>query len=469
MQLERIGKQQLLADLPDEWPHDLLPEIRQQAIGSQRTVVVLDDDPTGTQTVYGVSVLTEWSVEALCNELQNDSGVFYVLTNSRSLPTREATELNMQIGCNLVEASRLANRDFVVISRSDSTLRGHFPDEVDALADGLQTSFDAWLLIPFFGEGGRFTIHNIHYLADGDWLVPAAQTEFARDPVFGFQSSDLRRWVEEKTAGRIDAAAVDSISIEELRCKGPEYVAEHLGSLRRGKICVVNAASYRDLEVFSVALLSAEFQGKRFLCRSAASFVRVRTGIAIRSLLTLRELDLPPTGGSLVVVGSHVPRTTSQVDELSSLPGLLRLELDVEALLDDRRRLNEIQRVTNEADRGLSLGQDVMVMTSRKLIVGTDANSSLSVGHRVASGLVDVVRGISVRPRYILTKGGITSSDIATQALDVKRAQVLGQILPGVPVWRLGSESRYPGIAYIVFPGNVGDSRALAEVVDGLR
>ena len=469
MQLERISKQQLLADLPHEWPQNLFPKIRQQVLDSRRTVVVLDDDPTGTQTVHGVPVLTEWSVEALRNEFQRGGTAFYVLTNSRSLPANEAAALNTKIGRNLLEAGRLAKRCFVVISRSDSTLRGHFPDEVEALADGLETDFDAWLLIPFFLEGGRYTIHNIHYVADGDWLVPAAQTEFARDPVFGYQSSDLRRWVEEKTAGRIAVDTIASISIEEIRHDGPGRVAEHLCNLQHGQVCVVNAASYRDLEVFSSALLAAEAQGKRFLYRTAASIVRVRAGIASRNLLVSSELDLPPEGGGLVVVGSHVPRSTSQVEELSALSGLLSVELNVEALLDEERRNPEIEHVAKAADSGLARGQDVMIVTSRKLVVGADANSNLSMGHRVASGLVDVVRRISVRPRYILAKGGITSSDTATQALNVKRGQVLGQILPGVPVWRLGPECRYPGIAYIVFPGNVGERRALAEIVSSLR
>jgi uncharacterized protein YgbK (DUF1537 family) len=68
-----------------------------------------------------------------------------------------------------------------------------------------------------------------------------------------------------------------------------------------------------------------------------------------------------------------------------------------------------------------------------------------------------------------LTKGGITSSDIATEGLAVKDALVCGQIIPGVPVWKLGAESRYPGLIYVVFPGNVGDAQALVEVVNKLR
>jgi uncharacterized protein YgbK (DUF1537 family) len=78
------------------------------------------------------------------------------------------------------------------------------------------------------------------------------------------------------------------------------------------------------------------------------------------------------------------------------------------------------------------------------------------------------VESITTRPRYILAKGGITSSDVATLGLHVKRAMVLGQTLPGVPVWHLGTESRFPGLVYIVFPGNVGDENSLVEIYQSL-
>jgi uncharacterized protein YgbK (DUF1537 family) len=77
--------------------------------------------------------------------------------------------------------------------------------------------------------------------------------------------------------------------------------------------------------------------------------------------------------------------------------------------------------------------------------------------------LIALVQRITATPRFLVAKGGITSSDIATGGLGVRRAHVLGQLIPGVPVWRLGAESRFPGMAYVVFPGNVGDDRALAE------
>jgi uncharacterized protein YgbK (DUF1537 family) len=468
MDKERINKKELLAGFPDEWPEDVLPEIQAQVKASRRKVVVLDDDPTGTQTVHGIPVLTEWPVETLRTELENELPAFYLLTNSRSLPLAEAEAMNSEIGRNLVAAARQAGRDFVVVSRSDSTLRGHFPGEVSALAKALEQDFDAWLIIPFFLEGGRYTINDVHYVAEGEWLVPAGETEFARDAVFGYRASNLRRWVEEKTGGRVPAETVASISIEDIRRGGPGRVAERFADLAPGSVCVVNAAGYRDMEVFIQGLLTAEARGQRFLYRTAASFVRARAGLPGRSPLTRDDFDLSDSGGGLFVVGSYVPRTTSQVNALLARPGMVSLEISVEALLDQGRRGDEIGRVARQADRALRRDQDVVVYTSRQLITGEDAESSLFIGQRVSEGLVSILRAIPTRPRYLVAKGGITSSDVATQGLNVKRAMVPGQILPGVPVWQLGPESRYPGMPYVVFPGNVGGPEALVEIVTAL-
>ncbi len=460
-----IQRQELLRQLPAEWPDPLLPEIRRQVTASGRKLVVLDDDPTGTQTVYDVPVLTSWAVEALAAELAADGPVFYILTNSRSLPVAQAQSLNQEIGRNLRRAGAEAQRDFTVVSRSDSTLRGHFPGEVEALAAALETDFDATLLIPFFLEGGRYTIHDVHYVAEGEQLIPAAETPFARDAAFGYRSSNLRAWVAEKSGGRLSADQVASISIEDLRLGGPGLVQERLMALTDGRVCVVNAASLRDLEVLVAGLLQAEAQGKRFLYRTAASFVQVRAGLAPRPLLSAADLSLPQEGGGLFVVGSYVPKTTAQVEALLRQPGIQGVEVDVAALLDDRKQEAEIARAAARVNQALDQGADVVLFTSRALVTGPNAEASLAIGCRISESLVGMVQGLSVRPRYLVAKGGITSSDIATRALGIRRAWVLGQILPGVPVWQAGPESRQAGLAYVVFPGNVGEVDALVQIV----
>lgn len=460
----RLPLQETLAALPPEWPDDPFPQIQAYLRRTGEKVVVLDDDPTGTQTVHGVPVLTEWSVASLRREFDNDLPAFYILTNSRSLLLPEAQAINTEIGRNLAEAGRATGRPFTVVSRSDSTLRGHFPGEVEALAEALGGGFDAWTLMPFFLEGGRYTIENVHYVAEGDELIPAGQTPFARDATFGFQASVLPEWVEEKTGGRIPASVVGAISLDDLRHGGPERVTERLLALPAGSVCAVNSASMRDAAVFVAGLLVAEERGKRYLHRTAASFVPVRAGIHHRPLLALDDLNLPAAGGGLFVVGSYVPKTTAQVEHLLSSPGIVAAEIRVLALLDPAERDGEIARIAALADEALGEGRDVAIYTSRRLIADDDAARSLAIGQQVSSALVAIVRAIRQRPRYFVAKGGITSSDLAVKGLDVRRAMVVGQILPGVPVWQTGPESRFPGLTYIVFPGNVGGPSAVADV-----
>jgi uncharacterized protein YgbK (DUF1537 family) len=462
---QRLPLAATLAALPPEWPEHLLPAIRARRRASGQALVVVDDDPTGTQTVHDVPVLTEWSTGALRAELAGLSpdGTFYLLSNSRSLPAEAACALNAEIGRNLALAARQAGRRLAVISRSDSTLRGHFPAETDALTEALGSGPDATLLIPAFVAGGRYTIGDVHYVAESDELVPAGQTEFARDAAFGYASSNLRAWVAEKSGGLMAAEEVASITLEEVRRGGPVALVDRLLGLRRGAVAVVNAASERDLEVVALAALQAEAAGRRFLYRTAASFVRVRAGLSARPLLQAEALDLP-AGGGLIVAGSYVPKSTAQIHALRATR-LVSHEVDVRALLADNERAEAIERAARAADESLAAGEDTLIVTSRELVTGTEAVASLDIGCRISAALVEMVKRVATRPRYMLAKGGITASDLATQALGVRRAWVLGQVYPGVPVWHLGTESRWPGLAYIVFPGNVGDARTLADMV----
>jgi uncharacterized protein YgbK (DUF1537 family) len=456
---------QTLSTLPPPATESHRPAIR-AAIASNpgRAVVVLDDDPTGTQTVHDIPVLTTWSTAALAAEFGNGSQCFFVLTNSRSLSPAAAVALNQELARNLIAAA--GRRKFTVISRSDSTLRGHFPVETDAL-DEVLGPFDATILVPYFEAGKRYTIDDVHYVAEGDALIPVAETPFARDASFGYSSSNLREWVQEKTAGRVPAGEVRAIAIAELRGE-VENVCARLMSLPRGAICAVNACHPRDVEQLALATLLAERAGRQFLFRSAAEFVAARIGLDPRPLLTTAELKLPPEGGALIVAGSYVPKTTEQLARLFATAGLERVELSVEALRAPEFRSEEIARAERAMNTTLADGRDVAVFTSRQVVTGRNAAASLEIGADISTALVTLIRGLVVRPRYLVAKGGITSSDLATRGLGVKRAIVLGQLLPGVPVWRAGNETMFPGLCYVVFPGNVGSADALLELHSAL-
>lgn len=469
--MTHLNKTQTLQSLPPEWPDTLLTQIRTQIASKSSKLVVLDDDPTGTQTVYDIPVLTEWSVDVLATELAGNAPGFYILTNSRSLPLDAAQTLNEEIGRNLLAASQRTDTQFTVVSRSDSTLRGHYPGEVEALQNALGQRVDATLLIPYFLEGGRLTIHDVHYVAEGDALIPAAETPFAQDAAFGYRSSNLREWVVEKTGGAISADQIYSVTVADIREGGPDVVAGRLHDLPKDAVCIINSVTLRDQEVFVAGLLAAQAKGKQFIYRTAASFVQIRLGLETRPILTKTDLGISNdrAGGGLIVVGSYVPKTTSQLQALLDRKLATSIEISVNALLDDAQRGEEIIQVATKADLAIQDGQDVVLYTSRELVSGEDAKESLSIGEAISSGLVQIVRSISTRPKYLIAKGGITSSDVATKGLAVKRAIVWGQILPGVPVWRVGNESRFPGMPYVVFPGNVGDDQAVADVVEALR
>lgn len=466
-----LPKGATLAGLPPEWPGDAGGVVRAaEAWAATATLVVLDDDPTGTQTVHDIAVLTEWSVPTLKAELQGRPACFFILTNSRALPTREASDLTREICTNVAEAARAAGGvPFTVVLRGDSTLRGHFPHEVEAAAEVVGAT-DAWLLCPFFLQGGRYTIDDAHYVAEDDKLVPAGQTEFAKDAAFGYKSSNLREWVEEMTAGRVRATDVASVSIDTIRKGGPDAVRQQLCALPKGTVCIVNAASDGDMRVFAAGVLQAEREGRRFLCRTAASFVSACLGLEARPPLGPADVGAARGGhGGLIVVGSYVPKTTKQVEALLESRGssLTCITVEAEAVSTKGSAAQEgaVRRAGAEADASLAKGRDTLIMTSRQLVAGSDAGASLAIGRAVSSALVDIVRSLRTRPRYILAKGGITSSDIAVKALGATRALVAGQALAGVPLWRLGAGSRHPGVPYIVFPGNVGGVQALAEVV----
>ncbi|NNK96460.1 MAG: hypothetical protein HKP41_19100 [Desulfobacterales bacterium] len=459
-----------LETLPPEWGIDLLPEIRREISSSNYKIIVLDDDPTGTQTARDLPVLTTWSSDALEEELKSSYPAFFILTNSRSLPEDEACTLALQIGDAIRAASDAIGVRVVIISRSDSTLRGHFPAEVDATAKSLSKEALPYLVIPSFIEGGRYTINDVHYVREGSKLIPAAQTAFAGDAAFGFSHSNLKYYIQEKTKGAIQAEDVKSISLDDLRLGGPDRVTELLSSIAPAKACIVNSVSYRDMEVLVAALIEVEKQGKEFLYRTAASFVRTRTGLdETGGLLSKDELTSSSEYGGLFVIGSYVAKTSNQVSTMFKQTDITPIEVDVKRLLKPDQREIEITRVTEKASTVLRSGKDAAIYTSRELVTGKDAVSSLEIGQIVSNSLIEIVKHIDVQPHYLVAKGGVTSSDIATKALGVRRAMIIGQALPGVPAWNLGYETRYPGMTYIIFPGNVGDDDALARIQQKLK
>ena len=444
----------------------------------EQTVVVLDDDPTGVQTVHGVYVYTDWSEETLTEALGEGTRMFFVLTNSRGMTTAETAKVHEDISRNLAAASEKTGRDFILISRSDSTLRGHYPLEMETLRANLERltgrSFDGEIIMPFFMEGGRYTLGNVHYVKEGDRLIPAGQTEFARDKSFGYQSSDLTRWCEEKSGGAYEAEDVLCISIEALRAGDYDAIAEQLLAVKNfGKI-VVNAVSYGDVKAFAVAFCRAIAKGGRYLFRSAAAITKVLGGVADRPLLTKAELTASGRGhGGIVLVGSHVNKTSAQLAELRNCKYPMEfIEFNQHLVLEDGGLEREVARVIALAEENIRSGRSVAVYTRRERfdLDTDDPDAQLAVSVRISDAVTSIIGKLTVQPGFIIAKGGITSSDVGVKALRVKKALVMGQVRPGIPVWLTGAESKFPDMPYIIFPGNVGsvaDLRIIAELLMG--
>ncbi|MEM6688178.1 MAG: four-carbon acid sugar kinase family protein [Planctomycetota bacterium] len=460
----------IVGSLPPVRGGDLIAQIRDLMEQDGRCTVVLDDDPTGTQTVHGVVVRTTWSVDDLAEEISDSSSLFYVLTNSRSLNPVAAEERIAEIADNLAEASTRTGRKVSVISRSDSTLRGHYPLETDVLRRCLSKSEAMVVLCPFFAEGGRLTVGDTHYVVEGDSWVPAGETPFANDASFGFTKSNLFDWVAEKHGEGFDSSLVHSVDVESLRGGDLDALAERLLGLTPGSIVIVNALAIQDVQAFVIATRKAQQMGAEFVFRTAASFVQAYGGIEPQPLLEGSDVRDITAAAGLVVVGSYVPKTTAQLNKLLENGDVTAVELSVTKLLQSGQDIESVAMpLAAQINEHLRARRHVVLHTTRDLIRGHDGDASLDIGTQVSLAMQRIVSEIDAPLRYLIAKGGITSSDTATGALEVQRAEVMGQIAAGIPVWKLGPESTRPGLAYVVFPGNVGDDEALLNVWRKLR
>ena len=451
-------------------------ELREALAQYKKKIVVLDDDPTGIQTLHGVSVYTSWDEAAIRAGFLEENGMFFLLTNSRSFTEEQVARVSEEIGGTLCRVSMETGIDYVVVSRSDSTLRGHFFLETETLRRSIESHsskrFDGEIFMPFFKEGGRFTIGDVQYVLEGDTLTPSGQTEFAKDKTFGYGSSHLGEYVEEKTAGAFKKDSCIFISLDELRGNDVAGITAKLMGADGFRKVIVNAVDYRDVKVFVTAFVQAALAGAAFIFRTAASLPRVLGGVPDQPLLTRAQLLNPENqNGGLVVIGSHVNKTTKQLEALKQSNAPLELiEFNQHLVVNPKLLEDEVDRVVKLAEVAVSKGKCAVVYTRRERLdlPDMDGGAQLEISVRISDAVTDIVRRMKARPGFIIAKGGITSSDIGVKALKVKKALAMGQIAPGIPVWRLGPEALFPGMSYVIFPGNVGGEETLREMVEGL-
>jgi uncharacterized protein YgbK (DUF1537 family) len=467
----------LLAAFPPEAIVDPA-EVAASVAASGRVLVVLDDDPTGTQSVSDLPVLTRWEPEdfrwALTHRIDGrPAPAIYVLTNTRSLDPAETAERNRQVVRSALAAAAETGTALGFVSRSDSTLRGHYPLEPDVLAETVREvtgeRTDGVVIVPAFPDAGRVTIGGVHYMRENGALVPVAETEFAKDATFGFRSSALAEYVQEKSGGRFPAESVIVLDLGVIR-GGADRIADAVSAASDSTPIVADAVTENDLRSLALGLAEAERRGVRLLYRVGPPFVRARIGQRERTPLTTEDAYAgtdPAPGGGLIVVGSHVGLTTRQLGVLvAEHRGARVVELDVERLLDDGAAAGLVADTVETVVDALAEG-DVVLHTSRLLVKTEDPAESLRIARTVSAAVVDVVRRtLSARPpRFVIAKGGITSSDVAAHGLEIRHGVVRGPMLPGiVSLWQpVDGPAR--GIPYIVFAGNVGDDRSLLDVV----
>lgn len=434
-----------------------------------KACIVVDDDPTGNQTVYDIPLLTNWSVETLVNELKQSS-VFYILTNSRSLSAEETLKVYKEVAQNIDRASKITGISYTVVSRSDSTLRGHFPLEPSTLKKSLGIDKAITVFIPVMFEGNRVTINNMHFIKDGDDLTPVSKTPFAQDHSFKYSTSNLKEYIEEKSGGEIKANSVISFSLKDIRERSVKELSDAILELQESSYCVFNSACYSDLDKVSSALLLAEKNEKEIIYRTSSSFVPSYIGLKPKELLITDDIITEKTNtGGLTIVGSYVKKSSQQLQEaLELFNATTTLEVDVEKVLSNKSEVY-LNAVIKQIDLNLKEGKHTIVFTSRKLVTGEDASSTINIASTISKALVSIVSGLSVKPKYLIAKGGITSHDLAIKGLEMKRSKVIGQIQPGIPVWKMDSDTKFPNLPYIVFPGNVGTTKTLKDVITKLK
>ena len=396
-------------------------------------MVVLDDDPTGIQTVHGCLLITQWDEDSVRKGFADAEPFFYILTNTRAMTREEAEQVTREAMEMVIKVNQDYGYRLIIVSRSDSCLRGHFPLETDVMRQCLvahgYSVYEKTPFCPAFIEAGRVTIDGVHYMRDGERLIPVSETEFARDNVFAYHTSVLRDYIQEKGANPND------------------YI-------------IVNAQDYDELYRFAEYLTSDIIpQTSSIVIRSSSSLPKAISGISDQPLLD--KSILKQAGVGCFIVGSHVKKTTQQLENLLQQEGTCAIEVDVQRILDDAPLL--MSETLDTIQQVVDMGLTPVVYTSRQEIRLDDANLRQHLGQQVSDFLVDIVYRLPFTPAYLVGKGGITSHDILTKGLGIKSARVLGQIINSVPCVMA---EKFP---YIIFPGNVGNEQSLSEVFNKLK
>jgi uncharacterized protein YgbK (DUF1537 family) len=441
-------------------------------MAERRKVIVLDDDPTGSQTVHSAPLLLRWDPDSLRRGLCHPSPLLFVLANTRALEPEAARQRVREIcrGLRLVLAELEAAGElerWLVVSRGDSTLRGHFPLEVEVIAEELGP-FDATLLAPAFLPGGRTTRGGVHYL-HGE---PVHTTDFARDRLFGFSSSSLPEWVAEKTRGAIPAASVERLDLAELDGSAAALQAR-VASFSAQRVVAVDAERPEQLAALGQAVWRSE---RRLLFQSAASLINGLVPLPPQPLDPAGLAALRRCGASgerlpvLVMVGSHVPLADQQLEQLLQEPACDGVEIPVAKLArvlagpaaPELIRSLE-QSWLEQLQAALDQGGTPVLFSSRGELVCASAQERRRFGLELAALMARLAAALAPQVGLIISKGGITTHTLLADGLGLDWVELQGQLLPGLSVVLTPADATVPGLPVITFPGNLGDASGLRQ------
>jgi uncharacterized protein YgbK (DUF1537 family) len=434
-------------------------------------IIVIDDDPTGSQTVHSCLLLTQWDQATLRQGLRDAVPIFFILSNTRALSPDQAARVMGEICQNLKQAIAAEQIDhYLVVSRSDSTLRGHYPLETDIINQAMGP-FDAHFLVPAFFEGGRITRNSIHYLMVDGQPVPVADTEFARDSVFGYRHSYLPDYVAEKTRGQIAASAVERITLGDLQPAARNDLDRRLQQFHNNQCVVVDGEDQGDFDQFAQGLLTASGQGKHFLLRSAASILTSLASLGPQPVAPEAMATYKPTNRpGVILVGSHVRKTTEQLTQLLKIPSVQGIEIPVVQLRDQPQTADEVIAQTLQTiDQVRDQGKTPVIYTSRQELTFATISARLDFGSKLSHLLMQIVQQLPRDISFLISKGGITSNDVLSVGLTLTAVRLLGQIIPGCSlVTTAADHPRFPSLPVVLFPGNVGDAQGLVTAYQRL-
>jgi uncharacterized protein YgbK (DUF1537 family) len=409
--------------------------------------IVLDDDPTGTQSASGVTVLLESNADLLTEALRDNDSV-YVQTNSRAIDEAAAVALVGAVRSDGLEAARRLGDDVRFVLRGDSTLRGHVFAESDVFAGDVAASDSIMVFVPAFPAGGRTTVDGVHLVSIDGVAIPAAETEYASDPVFGFHHSRLVDYVAEKSGRR-----GIHVPLQTVRNGGLDAV---LRGADAGDVILPDVLDDDDILAIAAAITAVQRAGRDIVVRCAAPLAAALAGVTSDGLLQTPLVPEPKR--TLLVCGSHTIGATRQLEPVIAAWGDAALVSTAAALADSAAAGAD---AADAASAQLDARRLAIVTSERSR---SSEHNTLEHGSRVMEALTTAVRAVIESVDVVIAKGGITSADVARVGIGARSARVLGQVLPGVSVWDLTAFDGHR-VLYVVVPGNVGGPDTLMRVL----